>query len=116
MIRKRDFKLTSKTNLTSWITFNDAINYIIHNKKEIEKTFNIAAYDYNFNEPMNVIVLECDHTNPDVANIMSYAEKINSIFANTNNEIVIDVRVSKMPVKYKNRVIVEHTYFIKEAL
>lgn len=116
MIRKRNFKLTSKTNLTSWPSFKEAIAFLTKNKKEIEKTFNIAAYDYNFYEPMNVIVLECDHNNPDVANIMSYAEKINSIFADTDNEIVIDVRVSVLPTNRKNRVYIEHTWFLKEAL
>lgn len=116
MIRKRNFKLTSKTNLTSWPSFKEAIDYIIRNKKEFEKTFDIAAYDYNFYEPMNVIVLECDHNNPDVANIMPYAEKINSIFADTDNEIVIDVRVSVFPPNRKKRVYIEHTWFFKEAL
>jgi hypothetical protein len=116
MIRKRDFKLSSKTNLTSWPSFKEAIAFLTKKQKEIEHTFDVSEYDYTFNEPMNVIVLECDHNNPDVPNIMEYAKLVNNIFADKSDKIVIDVRVSILPTKRKNRVYIEHTWFFKETL
>lgn len=116
MIRKHNFKLTSKSNLTSWPSFKEAIAFLTKNKKEIESTFDVSGYDHTFNEPMNVIVLECDHNNPDVANIIAYAKLVDNIFADKSDKIVIDVRVSVLLTNRKNRVYIEHTWFLKKAL
>ena len=116
MIRKRTFNLVSRTNASSWLSFDEAISNIESRKTEIEQTMQVAAFDHMFNEPMNVIVLECDEKHPCAKDIHSYAEKVNSIFADNDNKITIDVRLSNRPTRYKNRVYVEHTWFIREAI
>lgn len=115
MIRSRSFHLVSRTNISSWSSFDEAIEHIVQQKAEIEKTFANAAFDHNFNEPMNALILECDSKNPVAANINTYAEKVNKIFENSDDKIVIDVRLFPFPAKMKKRVCIEHTYFIKEA-
>ena len=115
MIRSRSFHLVSRTNVSSWSSFDEAIEHIVQRKAEIEKTFEVAAFDHNFNEPMNAIILECDAKNPIAADINVYAEKVNKIFENNDDKIVIGVRLFPFPAKMKNRVCIEHTYFIKEA-
>ena len=115
MIRSRSFRLVSRTNMSSWSSFDEAIGHIVQQKAEIEKTFANAAFDHNFNEPMNALILECDSKNPIAADINVYAEKVNKIFENNDDKIVISVRLSDFPAKLKKRVCIEHTYFIKEA-
>jgi hypothetical protein len=115
MIRKRTFNLVQKTNISSWASFEDAYKYIVEHKTDFEKTFEESAYDKNFEEPMNVLTLTCDSKNIKNMNVVNlYAEKINEIFADKNDKIVITTQISCMPFKYKNRVYIEHTWFKKE--
>ena len=116
MIRSRSFHLVSRTNMSSWFSFDEAIEHIAQRKAEIEKTFEVAAFDHNFNEPMNAIILSCDSKNPVAESITSYAEKLNKLFENNNNKVVIDVQIVDMPSKLKNRVSIEHTWHIKEVI
>jgi hypothetical protein len=116
MIRARHFQLKSKSNVTSWTSFKAAIEFLTKNKKEIESTFDVSAYDLMFNEPMNVIVLECDAKHSEAENIMHYAEEIEKIFADKSDKVVIDVRITNNSKPVKNRVYIEHTWFFKESI
>ena len=111
MIRNRTFELVAKTNASSWKTFEEALAYFSNNKRKVEETFSIAAYDYNFDEPMNVIVLVCSEKSSEAKNIQSYVDKFDNLFGNSH-EIVIDFRFDN----YSDRVHVEHTYFVKKPL
>jgi hypothetical protein len=113
MIRKRTFNLVAKTNVSSWNSFDEAFEYLKNKKHEIENTFALATFDYNFNEPMNAIIIECDPKNIIANNIKMYAEKINNLFENNNDKIVIDIRLSDFPANRKQSIRIEHTYFIK---
>ena len=117
MIRKRTFNLRQKSNVSSWSSFEELYQYLIAHKAEFVKTFAESAYDHNFDEPMNALVLVVDSKKMKASDeVFSYAEKINAIFAEHDKQVVIDTRLENMPLKYRNRVHLEHTWFIKENL
>lgn len=117
MIRKRTFNLRPKSNVSSWSSFEELYQHLIAHKADYVKTFAESAYDQNFDEPMNTLVLVVDSKKMKNSDeVFSYAEKINDIFAEHDKQIVIDTRWENMPIKYKNRVQLEHTWFIKESL
>ena len=116
MIRKRTFTLKSLHDDSSWKTFAEMYQYMVNSKKKIEETFSQAVFDQNFNEPMNSIVLECDEKNPQVQQIHEYANKLNELFADHSDKIVIDTYIHEIPRRYRDRVYVSHTWFVKEAI
>lgn len=116
MIRKRNFSLEPHCNLSSWSSFEDIYQYLVARKADFVKTFAESAYDKNFDEPMNVLMLECDsRSTKNMAEAIKYVEKINNLFADNDKQVVIDIRYRPMPFKYKNRVHLEHTWFKKEV-
>ena len=116
MIRKRSFQLVAKNNISAWNSFEAAFENMVKNKAEIEKTFGESAWDYNFNEPMNIIVLECDADSKFAKEIDAWAEKFDAIFSGNTDKIIIDTRLTHRPARFNNRVVIEHTWFKREAI
>ena len=58
MMKSRSFELRQRCNQSSWESFSQMFQYYSSNKEKIETTFPEAAFDLNFNEPMNYIRLE----------------------------------------------------------
>ena len=116
MLRKRTFKLEQRCKASSWKTFSEIYEWLKSHKKEVEETFKVACWDYNHNEPMNYISLYCDQRNAEVYHIKEYAEKINELFSDNPDKIVVDFDVHEIPAKYRKWVSYEHVWFIKQPV
>ena len=116
MFRIRKFELKHYCDSSSWKNFADMFNYILEKKNEIEKTFSIAAFDLNFQEPMNIISIECDFRSPEAHMIVEYAKKINNLFKDNSDKIVIDFKVKDIPASLRNNIFFTHEWAIKENI
>jgi hypothetical protein len=116
MIRKRSFQLVAKNNISAWDSFEAAFENMVKNKAEIEKTFTKNVWDHNFNEPMNVIVIECSATSKFAKEIDVWAETFDAVFGENPDKIVIDTRLNHRPTRFNDRIYIEHTWFKKEAI
>ena len=116
MIRHRTFKFKQLHDSSSWNTFADMYKYIVQAKKKFEETFTQAVFDKNFNEPMNVLTLECDRRHPEASHIQTYANKLNQLFADNQDKVVITTDVHEIPARYRSRVYFNHDWTIKEDI
>ena len=116
MIRNRKFKFKNLHDSGSWQTFADIYKYVTESKKKIEETFSQAVFDKNFNEPMNVLTLECDRRHPEASKIQTYANKLNEFFADNSDKIIIETRICEIPARYRSRVYFNHDWTVKETI
>ena len=116
MIRSRKFELKSFCNQSSWDSFSALFEHYASHKEVIEKTFAEAAFDLNFNEPMNVILLECDSRNPEASSLKNWVNKFNELFHSNEDKIVIDFATRELPLKYRKKVFFTHTWFVKNNI
>lgn len=116
MIKSRNFELKPLCDQSSWDSFSQMYQYYAEHKDLIEKSFSEAAFDQNFQEPMNHIMLECDSRNPESSRINEWAHKFNELFHSNEDKIVIDTQVRDIPARYRKRVFFSHTWFIKHDI
>lgn len=116
MLKSRSFELKQRCNQSSWESFSQMFQYYSSNKEKIETTFSEAAFDLNFNEPMNYIHLECDSRNPEASQLEAWAKKFNELFEQNSEKFVVNFSIRQCPAKYKNRVFFTHTWFVKHEI